>query len=104
MSRRSGCSEESHQSRVASRFGIPQFPYYQPRNPSNGQVHPANLWLLKRWKVLHRAIDDYRYDILVVAEPTPCISVWCIRVEVPNVVRMHVRVHDARAVGEDSVR
>jgi len=57
-----------------------------------------------RWRDLCRAVDGLRYDIPVAAEPSSCVSVGCICVEVSDVVRVYVRFHDAGAMGGDSVR
>jgi len=84
-----------------------QFPPYRvhipPNSASNGQIHSTNFSLLDRWRDLHRAVDRLRHDIPVVAKSTPYVSAGCIRVEVPDVVRVYVRFHDAGAMGEDSV-
>ena len=71
--------------------------------PSYGQTYPPEPWLLKRWKVVCRAVDGLCYDVPVAGKPTPHVSVWCIRVEVSDVVRVYVRFYDAGAVGEDLV-
>ena len=95
-------AEESRRSSLSVLRSI--FPALTLPNSPHGQAHPPEPWLRKRWKVVRCAIDGFRYDIPFAVKPTPHVSVWCICVEVQNVVRVHVRFYDAGAMGEDPVR
>lgn len=53
---------------------------------------------------MRRAVNGLCHDLLVAIEPTPHVIAGRICVEVPDVVRVHVRFYDAGAVGEDFVR
>jgi hypothetical protein len=91
-----------------SLLGIPPHPpqhfTFRPSLDSpHGQVHPPEPWLLERWKAVYRAIHSLRHDLSVAAKSTPHVGVGRIRVEVPDVVRVHARFYDDGAVGEDSV-